>query len=122
LDEAEELEVQVMKTRIRVLKAEHPDTLISMSNLAVTYGNQGRLDEAEELEVQVMETRIRVLKAEHPDTLTSMGNLAYTYKSQGRHSEAIALMKRVVALRAKSMPNHPYTLDSTSQLREWSGT
>jgi len=121
-DEAEELEVQVMKTRLRVLKAEHPDTLISMSNLAVTYGNQGRLDEAEELEMQVMETSLRVLKAEHPDTLTSMDNLAYTYNSQGRHSEAIALMKRVVALRAKSMPNHPDTLVSTSWLREWSGT
>ncbi len=121
-DEAEELEVQVMKTSLRVLKAEHPDTLISMANLAVTYGNQGRWDEAEELEVQVMETMVRVLKAEHPDTLTSMGNLAYTYNSQGRHSEAIALMKRVVELRAKSMPNHPDTLDSTSQLREWSGT
>ncbi len=121
-DEAEKLGVQVMETRVRVLKAEHPDTLTSMANLAATYWNQRRWDEAEELQVQVMETRVRVLKAEHPDTLTSMENLAYTYNSQGRHSEAIALMKRVVALRAKSMPNHPYTLDSTSQLREWSGT
>ena len=76
--EAEELFVQVIETRKRVLGAEHPDTLTSMGNLALTYGNQGRWKEAEELEVQVMETSLRVLGAEHPDTLTSMGNLALT--------------------------------------------
>ncbi|KAF2268799.1 hypothetical protein CC78DRAFT_454713, partial [Lojkania enalia] len=40
--EAEELEVQVMETRKRVLKDEHPHTLTSMANLASTYRNQGR--------------------------------------------------------------------------------
>src|SRR5438045_2386777 len=36
---AEELEVQVMDTRKRVLGAEHPDTLSSMANLVSTYRN-----------------------------------------------------------------------------------
>jgi hypothetical protein len=48
---------------------------ISMSNLALTYTNQGRWKEAEELFVQVIETSLRVLGKEHPDTLTSMANL-----------------------------------------------
>jgi hypothetical protein len=73
--EAEELFMQVMETRKRVLGEEHPDTLTSMANLASTYRNQGRWKEAEELEVQVMETRKRVLDDEHPDTLTSVANL-----------------------------------------------
>jgi hypothetical protein len=38
----EELEAQVMETMQRVLGPEHPDTLISMGNLASTYWNQGR--------------------------------------------------------------------------------
>jgi hypothetical protein len=38
-----------------VLGLEHPDTLNSMTNLALTYRNKGRWDEAEELDVQVME-------------------------------------------------------------------
>ena len=59
--EAEELEVQVMKTRNRELGQEHPDTLTSMANLASTYRNQGRWKEAEELFVQVMEAFKRVL-------------------------------------------------------------
>src|SRR5204863_5431303 len=87
LKEAEELEVQVMETRKRVLGAEHPATLTSMANLASTYRNQGRWKEAKELEVQVMETSLRVLGAEHPDTLTSMANLASTYRNQGRWKE-----------------------------------
>jgi hypothetical protein len=58
--DAEELFVQVMETRKRVLGEEHPSTLTSIANLASTYGNQGRWKEAEE----------------HPDTLTSMINLA----------------------------------------------
>ncbi|KAF2676779.1 hypothetical protein K458DRAFT_396668, partial [Lentithecium fluviatile CBS 122367] len=82
--EAEELFVQVMETRKRVLGEEHPDTLTSMANLASTFWNQGRWKEAEELFVQVMETRKRVLGEEHPNTLTSMANLASTYRNQGR--------------------------------------
>jgi hypothetical protein len=52
--EAEELEVQVMETKKRVLGDEHPDTLTSIANLASTYRNQGRWKEAKELQVQVM--------------------------------------------------------------------
>ena len=81
-----------METGLRVLGAEHPDTLTSVGNLASTYRNQGRWKEAEELEVQVMETRKRVLGAEHPDTLTSMNNLAHTLKVLGKQTEALALM------------------------------
>ena len=58
-EEAEELEVQGMETRKRVLGLEHPDTLTSMANLASTYWNQGRWKEAEKLEVQVMETSLK---------------------------------------------------------------
>ena len=70
--EAEELEVQVMETRKRVLGKEHPDTLTSMGNLVWTYGNQGRWKEAEELEVQVMETYKRMLGKENLHKLASM--------------------------------------------------
>ena len=41
-NEAEELQVQVMETILRVLEAEHPDTLSSMGHLASTYINQER--------------------------------------------------------------------------------
>jgi hypothetical protein len=45
-----------MKTSLRVLGQEHPDTLTSMANLASTYRNQERCKEAEV----------------HPDTVSSL--------------------------------------------------
>ena len=40
--EAEELELQVIEIRKRLLGQEHLDTLISMGNLALIYSSQGR--------------------------------------------------------------------------------
>lgn len=73
-NEAEELLVRVMETRKRGLGEEHPDTLISMANLALTYSNQGQSKEAEKLLVQVIETEKRVLSKAHPDVLISKTN------------------------------------------------
>ena len=118
--EAEELQVQVMKTSKRVLGEEHPDTLTSMANLASTYRNQGRWKEAEELEVQVMKTRKRVLGEEHPDTLTSMHNIAFTLESQSRNDEAISLMKKCIQIRKQILgQQHPDTESSLEALKEW---
>ena len=50
-----------MDLRKRLLGQEHPDILISIGNLALTYRNQGRWNEAEQLEIQVMNLRKRVL-------------------------------------------------------------
>ena len=41
-DEAEELRVEVIKTRKKVLGDKHPLTLTSMSKLAATYWKQAR--------------------------------------------------------------------------------
>jgi tetratricopeptide (TPR) repeat protein len=101
----------------KVLGAEHPSTLKSISNLALTFWNQGRWKEAEELEVQVMETRKRVLGAEHPSTLTSMANLASTYTNQGRWKEAEELEVQVMETRLRVLgTEHPDTLTSVANL------
>jgi hypothetical protein len=50
-DEAEAPFVEVMERHRRVLGKEHPDTLTSMANLALTFWNQGRWKEAEDLNV-----------------------------------------------------------------------
>ena len=115
--EAEQLFVQVMETRKRVLGQDHPDTLTSMGKLASTSRNQGRWTEAEQLEVQVMETRKRVLGQEHPHTLTSMANLASTYWNQGRWTEAEQLEVQVMETRKRVLgQEHPDTLTSMANL------
>ena len=54
-DNAEKLEVKVMQARRDKLGSDHPDTLMSMSDLTATYWDQGRFDEAEKLGVWAME-------------------------------------------------------------------
>ncbi|KAF1964408.1 kinesin light chain 3 [Bimuria novae-zelandiae CBS 107.79] len=116
-EEAEELQVQVMQTRKRVLTDEHPATLTSMNNLAETYRNQGRWKEAEELQVQVMQTMKRVLTDDHPSTLTSMTNLALTYWMQGRWKEVEELEVQVMHTRKRVLTDeHPDTLTGMNNL------
>jgi Flp pilus assembly protein TadD len=67
---------------------DHPDTLISVNNLAGALYAQGRLKEAEELHRRALKVRKARLGLHHPDTLGSMNNLAYALRAQGRHSEA----------------------------------
>ena len=74
-----ELEEKVLEARKRTLGDEHPDTLISMGNLALSYSDLGRRQEAVELEEKVLEARKRTLGDEHPSTLVSMSNLARNY-------------------------------------------
>ncbi|KAL3432215.1 hypothetical protein BDV09DRAFT_206108 [Aspergillus tetrazonus] len=137
--EAEVLYSKLMRINKEKYSYEHPHTLTSMANLALTYRNQGqwnkaekldtqvldirkagRWNEAEKLEVQVLETRKAVLGPEHPDTLSSMHNLAYIYNSMGRNTEASELMTQCATLRARNIgPTHPDTLSSSDALTKW---
>jgi len=72
----------------RVLGAEHPDTLLAATNLAVSCTNLGRLAEAEALEVATLEVSRRVRGAAHPRTLDVARGLACTYDTQGRGADA----------------------------------
>ncbi|WP_203097920.1 tetratricopeptide repeat protein [Skermanella rosea] len=82
----------MLALRRRVLGDEHPDTLTSMSNLALTLGAQGNHGGARALEEQVLALRRGVLGDEHPDTLTSMNNLAGTLLHLGDAQGARALV------------------------------
>jgi hypothetical protein len=71
--EAEKLQIQVLDARNRILGVEHPDTILTMGNLASTYRELGKYTEAEKLEIQVLDARNRILGVEHPDTISCHG-------------------------------------------------
>ena len=60
----------------RILGEEHPDTLVSMNNLASSYSDLGRRTEALGLGEKVLEMSKRILGEEHPDTLLYQDNLS----------------------------------------------
>src|SRR6266550_2502693 len=97
---------------------DHPETLTTMHNLALTYQNQGRWDEAEKLQVEVINARKAKLRlADHPDTLKTMHNLSLTYQDQGRWDEAEMLQVEVInARKAKLGSDHPNTLNTMHSL------
>jgi hypothetical protein len=115
--QAEELFVQVKETREKVLGSEHPDTLVSMANLASTIADQGRKTEAEGLFKAVLEVQKRVLGEDHRSTMTSMNSLASTIAAQGRWGEAEEMFLLVTDKRKRVLgENDVHTLDSMSNL------
>jgi tetratricopeptide (TPR) repeat protein len=67
---------------------EHPDTLTSVSNLALILQYQGKYEAAEEMNRRALEERKKMLKMEYLDTLTSVSNLALAFKYQGKYEKA----------------------------------
>ncbi len=110
-NKAEELQVQAVEIRTRVLGAEHPDTMNSMANLALAYINQGRWAKAVEQFTQIIATHKRILGTEHPATLVCMNNLAAIYQNQGDWAKAEEQFTQIVATQKKILgAEHPTTL------------
>ncbi|KAH8827392.1 hypothetical protein DL96DRAFT_1556469 [Flagelloscypha sp. PMI_526] len=96
---------------------DHPDTLTSMENLALTCSDRSRYQDARELSEQALKLRKQILGNEHPDTLTSMNNLAVTYSYLGRYQDARELREKVLKLRRQILGDeHPDTLASMNNL------
>ena len=74
---------RALADRLRVLGADHPDTLASRNNLAYAYQAAGDLGRAIPLYEQTLADSVRVLGADHPQTLASRNNLAYAYRGGG---------------------------------------
>ena len=70
--EAEELEVQEVETRKRVLREEHPDTLTSIHDLAFTLKRQGHNDKAISLMEKCLQLQKQLSGPQHPYTTLSL--------------------------------------------------
>ncbi|KAJ4002988.1 hypothetical protein NW766_012638 [Fusarium irregulare] len=131
--EAEEMQRRVIEAKVRTYGEEHPETLHSKGNLALTLFEQGEVGEAEEIQVQVLDTSKRVLGENHPYTLTSMSNLGSTWMLLGKLSidtrhlypdvdmlgDARKLLQECVRLRTELLgPNHFDTVEARECLED----
>jgi serine/threonine protein kinase len=99
------------------LGPDHPDTLTSMNNLAISYAAAGRTQEALKLHKETLQLMKAKLGPDHPDTLGSMNNLANSYDEVGRTQEALKLREETLQLRKATLgPDHPDTLESMHNL------
>jgi tetratricopeptide (TPR) repeat protein len=114
---AEPLAEQAVRWREKALGPEHPDTLVSVDNLAGVLRDQGKYEAAEAMNRQVLEGCEKALGPEHRSTLASMNNLAQVLQYQGRYEAAEAMFRRVLEGDKKALgPEHPDTLTSISNL------
>jgi tetratricopeptide (TPR) repeat protein len=91
---AEELYMQVIESRRRVLGSKHPNTLTSVSLLGLVLERQGKYEEAEAMHRRTLEVREKVLGREHPRTLTSVYYLAHLLATLCDHKESLNLYSR----------------------------
>jgi hypothetical protein len=101
----------------RWLGHEHPNTLTSMHNLALTRRERGDLAEAQELQERVVVEKSRIFGDEHPETLASMNELALTRWLRGDQKGGQDLQERVLDASRHSFGNeHPQTLAAMHNL------
>ncbi len=115
--EAEAMFRQTLQLQETVLGKEHPDTLGSMNNLALSLRNQGKYIEAEAIHRQTLQLQETVLGKDHPDTLRSIYNLAILLNQQGKYIEAEVIHRQTLQLQETVLgKDHPDTLVSMNNL------
>jgi tetratricopeptide (TPR) repeat protein len=96
---------------------EHPNTAVSLYNLARLLQDQGALAEARPLIERALAIKERQLGPEHPTTAASLNNLARLLQDQGDFAAARPLYERVLVISEKRLgPEHPGTAASLNNL------
>lgn len=117
VEETEQILVQELDRREKVLGRDHLQTLETLNSLSFVYRDQGRLHEAQTMQQQVLSGREKSLGASHRDTLRSMSDLAKLYTDQGRHEEAIVMLRETLSQQQKGLgKEHTDTLNSMKYL------
>jgi len=117
LPEAESLLRQAIQIQRAILGPGDPDTLHSLSDLALVLTYEGKLNEAEQVDRQVLADRTRELGPENVDTMASMNNLASALVFEKKYAEAETTYRRVFDLRTRVMgPDNEITMATLNNL------
>ena len=114
---AQEMGRCVLEARETTLGAEHPDTLFSVSELAVALGLGGKYEESELVLRRALQGREKVLGPEHPSTIRDLSRLGVVLTYRGSYEEAELILRRVVQANEKLLGlEHRFTLGAISEL------
>lgn len=98
-----ELQLQVLETTKQKLGEKHPDTLTSMTDLALTYIDQGRWKRAEKLMKNVVALQVELLPKDGPIRLRIEYVFARSLQIHGQVQRAIKLLKNVVTIETEEL-------------------
>jgi tetratricopeptide (TPR) repeat protein len=101
----------------KMLGPDHPDTALSLNNLALLLQDQDELAAARASHERALAIREKVLGPDHPDTAESLNNLALSLQALGDLAGARPLFERSLAIYQKVLgPEHPSTATSLNNL------
>ncbi|XRB16584.1 EF-hand domain-containing protein [Pseudoscourfieldia marina] len=116
-DDAEPLHREALDGRRRELGDAHPDTLMSINNLALLLDDQGKYADAESLYREALDGSRRDLGDADPRTLVFISNLATLLTQQGKYDDAEPLHREALDGRRRELGYaHPDTLMSINNL------
>jgi class 3 adenylate cyclase/tetratricopeptide (TPR) repeat protein len=108
---------QALAIRENALGPDHPDTAMSLHNLAFLLGEQGDLSAARPRYERALAIREKELGPNHPDTVMSLNNLASLLQDQGDLAAARPGFERALAINEKALgPDHPDTARNLNNL------
>ena len=94
----------------------HPNTALSLSNLALVLRIQKRFEESEKQYQRTLAIREKALGAAHPTTALTMLNLADVLQAQKKYAEAEKLQRVVLPLFEKLHGDDPKTATALNNL------
>ncbi len=114
---AESMHRSILEERTKLLGPEHPDSLQSKPEVALTLLAQRRFPEAERLFNEVLAQQQKIHGLNHDDTIATITNLGLVYHQTGRfaeaeqqHRQALDLLKQLHRI------DHPRILSCTDNL------
>lgn len=115
--EAIPLAEKVLTIREDILGPEHPDTILSLNNLAELYYSMGDYVRAESLYRRVMSIQEKVSGLEHPSMAINLTNLATLYYKMGNYANAELFYQQALSILENVLgPEHPKITDILNNL------
>lgn len=109
--------MRVLSIHEKVFGPEHPDTALSLNNLAGTYTDLAQYEKALPLYQRSLKIYAKALGSDHRDTASTLANLAYIYDELGQYEKALRLKQRALEITEKALgPDHPDTATTLGNL------
>ena len=99
--QAEEAQRKILALRLRVLGADHPDTLAARHALAWHMAERGDHAAAEAEHRDILAARLRIVGVDHADTLATQHAIAWHMAEQGNHAAAEAEYRDILAAKVR---------------------
>jgi tetratricopeptide (TPR) repeat protein len=89
----------------QALGPEHPDTAISLNNLAALYGVTGQYAQAEPLHQRALRIKEKALGPEHPAVAGILTNLAFLATDRQRYPSAVGFFQKSLLIEDRYIRN-----------------